>query len=180
MIGLLFLFLAICIIFAVFILGLGSTYIAIGATLSALGIIAILPGIGLFFKGRQVDKMLSGEDLIASWNYSVDENGKRKTGYVYIGTKGFFKDGFYVWWSNKCVLQDILFEEGNPAILTFHYVRYARHFDIETGGGGGALKNNFPVPVPPDKKHDAMRAIQYYKQKLQEKFAENAIEPDKT
>ena len=91
--------------------------------------------------------MLSGEDLIANWNYLVDENGNRKKGYVYIGTKGFYKDGLYVFWSNKCVLQDVIFQQGTPATITFLYLRIGSY----KSGTIGASQHNSSVPIPPDK-----------------------------
>ena len=153
---------AVCIFIAGLIFRLEHTYIAIGMTLLAFGIISLIGGIGLFFKGRQVDKMLSGEDLIARWNYLVDENGKRKTGYVYIGTKGFYKDGLYIFWSNKCVLQDVVFQQGTPATITFRYLRIGSYKT-----GSMQSQNNSPVPVPSDKYEEAMQVVKYYKNRLQ-------------
>lgn len=163
LIGLFLFFVSLCIFIIGLIFRFKNTYIAFGATLLAFGIIAILAGGVGFFRGKAVDELISGKDLLAQWNYLVDEKGNRKSGYIYIGTKGFYKDGLYISWSDKCVLKDISFQEGAPATITFHYIR--RNYN-QDAGGWSSLENNFPVPVPPDKKEDAMRVISYYQKSL--------------
>ena len=70
-------------------------FIVFGSVFLTLGILGFIIGIGLFIQGGRVDKLMSGDDLIASWNYEIDEKGRRKDGYVYVGTKGFYKNGVY-------------------------------------------------------------------------------------
>ena len=114
--------------------------IAFGAVFLALGILSFIVGLGMFIKGRRVDKLTSGDDLIASWNYEVDEKGREKNGYIYIGTKGFYKNGVYTeWMKRKCVLEDVFITEGQPDILTFQYVIYSHRPDMSSTP---AVRNN--------------------------------------
>ena len=103
-IGFLLFITAICVFIAGLIFKLEHTYIAIGGTLLAFGIISLIGGIGLFFKGRQVDKILSGEDLIArlelSWltkmasaktvMFTSARKGSIKTDYMFSGQINVF------------------------------------------------------------------------------------------
>lgn len=151
--------------------------IALGGLLLAFGLIALAAGIVGIYRGRQVDRLLAGEDLLARWDYLVDEKGRRKPGYVYIGTRGFYKDGFYVAWSDKCILRQVSYREGTPATLVFQYVRknYNRN-----AGGWSSLQNNFPVPVPPEHSEQALRVVAHYQRELKKAAKKNADPNGKT
>lgn len=145
--------------------------IVFGSVFLALGILNSIVGVGMFIKGRRVDKLTSGDDLIASWEYEVDEKGRQTSGYVYIGTKGFYKNGVYTeWMKRKCVLEDVFITEGEIDILTFQYVMYNHHSNLTQTR---AVRKKTSVPVPPDKKKDAMRAIHHYKSLLEKNGEQN-------
>lgn len=132
-------------------------YFIIGGTLFAFGALGIALGSGLFIKGRQVDKMLSGEDLIASWEYLIDDNGNRNKGYVYVGTKGFYFKGLFVSWSQKCVFQKVTYTPGTPPTIDFYYKRIGSY-----KMGSQASMHCTKFAVPPDKIDEAAKVIRHY------------------
>lgn len=138
-----------------------ANYFIAGGTLFTFGLLGGIAGIGLFIKGKQVDKMLSGADLIAAWDYLIDENGERRKGYIYVGSKGFYKNGLYTAWSRTCQPMAVVFQPGTPAKLVFQYRMAMSH----QGGGGSSTHNTF-VAVPPDRHEEAMRVVDYHKKRL--------------
>jgi len=147
---------------------LGFEYVGLivfGSVFLALGILSFIVGVGMFIQGRRVDKLTSGDDLIASWNYEVDEKGRQKSGYIYIGTKGFYKNGVYTeWMKRKCVLEDVFLTEGEPEKLTFQYVIYSHNSRLPSTP---AVRKKTSVPVPIDKKTDAIRVVNHYQQQIE-------------
>ncbi len=134
-----------------------ANYFIIGATFFAFGVLGIALGLGLFIKGRQVDKMVSGEDLIAGWEYLIDENGQPNKGYVYVGTKGFYFNGLYVSWSQKCVLQKVLYTPGTPPTIDFYYTRIGSY-----KSGNHSAQHLTRFAVPSDKTDEAAKVVRYY------------------
>lgn len=159
------LYIGAAIIFAVgFSLKLDILYIAIFATFLAIGTLTLVIGVGMLFQGRKVDKLLSGKDLIAKWNYNSGEIHDEQSGYVYIGTKDVYSNGQYTSWSKKCSLENVYLSEKDSFTLTFQYILRSDRPDMRSTR---TVRKRLIVPVPIVKKDDAIKVVAYYKQQLQ-------------
>ena len=134
-------------------------YVAIGATLCGLGLLAFFPGIGLFLQGREVDRILSGEDQIANWGYHIVHNGRREDGYIFIGKRGLYINGLHIKWSKKYLLEEVDTLGEEPKRLIFTYIIKRNNSDLTSTA---AVRKRTSVPVPTDKLEDAERVVNYF------------------
>lgn len=85
---------------------------AMGAALTAIGLIA---GIPLVRRGKEVARLLRGEGRVAAWTYpDFDDEQSPVQIPVAIGEAGIYVDGNYVYWTPKCQLAKIEWQEDGP------------------------------------------------------------------
>jgi hypothetical protein len=126
-------------------------------TLSGLsGLLLLIVFVAGYHQIAEVDRLLSGKSLLAHWRYTVDEHGQPKTGYVYIGPTGVYKDGVYVWFVGRSrQLVKVSYEAGLPAKLRFVYRVISR--PNSRSPGGSALYNSLDIPIPAGQDEEARR-----------------------
>ena len=133
-------------------------FVALGVTASTLAFLVALLGFGAAWwsRGRAgvVDDLLEGRNLLAYWDYKIDENGDLKPGYVYIGQSGVYKDGVYFQFEGKGRrLAKSTFTPGPPAILSFTCIQ-------RSGNNASYTRKSYPqivIPVPAGKESLAER-----------------------
>lgn len=144
-----------------------NAFIVIPAVLAPIALLGLAAGIGMYLKGREIDRLLSGEGLIASWSFPDDEKTNRKAGYVYIGIKGLYRDGVYLNWNRGFQLEKVTFEDGDPAYITFQHVRGRKRATGVDYSYGGPLRHRTKIVVPPHNREDALRVVERYTTFLQ-------------
>ncbi len=150
---------AVCIFIVGFGLKLDVLYIAIAVTFLAIGILTLIIGIVLLMQGRKVGRLLSGKDLIAKWSYEPEDNERNKSGYIYIGAKGIYKNGLYTSWSKNYALEAVFLSKGDRKRLVFQYVINKNHSNPNTMAG---VRKKISVPVPVEKIEDAASVVTYF------------------
>jgi hypothetical protein len=139
-------------------------FIVLGVIGSALGFIIASLGFGALWWSRghasEVDDLLEGRNLLAYWDYKVDEHGQLQKGYVYIGRSGVYKDGIYFHFEGKGRrLIEVTYTKGPPSKIIFTCTQ--RSGKILSFG-----RKSFPqiaVPVPLDKEHLAAGIVRKLK-----------------
>ncbi len=126
--------------------------VVFGSVLLVLSCISGLVGVGMFFQGLRVDRMLSGADLIASWRYPRAGAGE---GFVYVGSRGLFHNGQYLEWSSKSVLDEIFVEEGEETVLVVKYSLLRNSAQSLSPH----ITKKLRIPVPDAHRSDAERVV---------------------
>ena len=145
-----------CLIFAIMTLARGGSagYIVLGVCGSTIAFLVALLGLGAAWWSRsradQVDDLLEGRNLLAYWDYKIDEHGDPQKGYIYIGRSGVYKNDFYFHFHGKGRrLVKVTVESGRPAKLTFTCLQR---------NDNSASRKSYPqiiAPVPPGKEEQA-------------------------
>ncbi|MAS96295.1 MAG: hypothetical protein CMO55_24085 [Verrucomicrobiales bacterium] len=127
---------------------------AVGIASTAIGLIA---GIPLVRRGREVNRLLQGDGEIASWHYTeYDEEKKPSQVPVVIGEKGIYVDGNYIYWSPKCKLVGLDWDDGVERKMILTYARIGPR-----NQGAHVGKQTMILPVPHDQIEEAEKGESY-------------------